>query len=365
MTLEIVEQVPDLDALVIAIGGGSQAVGALTVARTLAPQLEVLGVQAAGAPAIHDSWHAGKRLTTERADTFAEGVATRTTYDLTFDALAAGLSDFVTVTDAEIAESLRTIVSITKNVVEGAGAMGFASLPKFSERLAGKKVGIVFCGGNIDSAVLRRVLNPRRSLLYGRMPQVRTSSASRQEEAAVPRLGALAEERSLGCRRRRAAGPGASARYFKTGVGEYGEGDKFLGLNAAQMKALAREARGLSLEDTLKLLHSRWHEERSVALLILVGPSESGFGALIANTGPRRHVGARSSARGRGWTGRNSSGRLEVDRSGSAASQWSRRIRRRGARMPACAADRRAVARRSARSDAQGGRLDVTRGRQA
>lgn len=159
MTLEIVEQAPDLEALVIAIGGGSQAVGALTVARTLAPDLEVFGVQAAGAPAIHDSWHAGKRLTTDRADTFAEGVATRTTYDLTFDALAAGLSGFVTVTDAEIAESLRTVLSITKNVVEGAGAMGFASLPKLRDRLAGKKVGIVFCGGNIDSAVLRRVLN--------------------------------------------------------------------------------------------------------------------------------------------------------------------------------------------------------------
>src|SRR4051812_40263923 len=159
MTLEIVEQAPDLDALVIAVGGGSQAVGAVTVARTLAPKLEVFGVQAAGAPAIHDSWHAGTRLTTERADTFAEGVATRTTYDLTFDALASGLTDFVTVTDAEIAESLRTILSITKNVVEGAGAMGFASLSKFRDRLAGKKVGIVFCGGNIDSAVLRRVLN--------------------------------------------------------------------------------------------------------------------------------------------------------------------------------------------------------------
>ncbi|HEY4305777.1 MAG TPA: threonine/serine dehydratase [Gemmatimonadaceae bacterium] len=159
MTLEIVEQAPDLDALVIAVGGGSQAVGALTVARTLAPNLEVLGVQAAGAPAIHNSWHAGKRLTTDRADTFAEGVATRTTYDLTFDALASGLGAFVTVTDAEIAESLRTVLSITKNVVEGAGAMGFASLPKFRERLAGKKVGVVFCGGNIDSAVLRRILN--------------------------------------------------------------------------------------------------------------------------------------------------------------------------------------------------------------
>lgn len=161
MTLEIMRQAPDLEALVIAIGGGSQAVGAMTVARALAPHLEVFGVQAAGAPAIHDSWHAGRRLTTERADTFAEGVATRTTYDLTFPALQAGLAGFVTVTDAEIAESLRTIVSLTHNLVEGAGAMGFAGLQKLRDRLAGKRVGIIFCGGNIDTAVLTRILSSR------------------------------------------------------------------------------------------------------------------------------------------------------------------------------------------------------------
>src|SRR5437763_11002535 len=126
MTLEIVEQEPALDALIIAVGGGSQAVGAMTVARTLAPNLDVYAVQAAGAPAIHDSWHARKRLTTDRADTFAEGVATRATYDVTFPALLDGLAGFVTVTDAEIAESLRTIGSVTHNLVEGAGAMGLA-----------------------------------------------------------------------------------------------------------------------------------------------------------------------------------------------------------------------------------------------
>lgn len=158
MTLEIVEQQPELDALVIAIGGGSQAVGALTVAKSLAPKLEVYGVQAAGASAIHDSWHSGNRISTDRATTFAEGVATRTTYDLTFPALASGLAGFVTVTDAEIAESLRAILSVTKNLVEGAGAMGFASLPKLRDRLAGKRVGIVFCGANLDTAVLKRIL---------------------------------------------------------------------------------------------------------------------------------------------------------------------------------------------------------------
>jgi threonine dehydratase len=159
MTLEILEQEPALDAIVIAIGGGSQAVGALTVTRALAPGVEVFGVQAAGAPAIHDSWHAGERLTTSRVDTFAEGVATRTTYDLTFPPLRAGLAGFVTVTDAEIAESLRTIVSVTHNLVEGAGAMGFAALSKLRDRLAGKRVAVIFCGGNIDSGTLQRILS--------------------------------------------------------------------------------------------------------------------------------------------------------------------------------------------------------------
>src|SRR5262245_40085211 len=159
MTLEILEQAPDLDAIVIAVGGGSQAVGAMTVARALAPKLQVFGVQAAGAAALHDSWHSGQRLTTPRADTFAEGVATRMTYDLTFPALYAGLAGFVTVTDAETAESLRTIVSITHNLVEGAGAMGFAGIHKLRDQLAGKRVGVIFCGGNIDTATLQRVLS--------------------------------------------------------------------------------------------------------------------------------------------------------------------------------------------------------------
>ena len=158
MTLEILEQQPDLEALVIAVGGGSQAVGAMTVASALAPGLEVYGVQAAGASAIHDSWHARQRLTRPRADTFAEGVATRSTYDVTFPALQEGLDGFVTVTDAEIADALRTIVSLTHNLVEGAGAMGFAALPRLRDRLAGKRVGIIFCGGNIDVVTLRRVL---------------------------------------------------------------------------------------------------------------------------------------------------------------------------------------------------------------
>lgn len=159
MALEILAEAPRLDALVVAVGGGSQAVGAITVARALRPELEVYGVQAAGAAAIHDSWHAGEPRTTARAETFAEGVATRQTYALTFPALRAGLAGFVTVTDDEILDAMRTIVATTHTLVEGSGAMGVAALPKLADRLAGKRVGVVFCGANESLAVLRRVLS--------------------------------------------------------------------------------------------------------------------------------------------------------------------------------------------------------------
>lgn len=166
MTLEIHEQlqdgsvdVDDLDTLIIAVGGGSQAVGAVTVARALRPGLAVIGVQAAGAPAVHDSWHARAPRRTERAATFAEGVATRSAYPLTLTPLIHGLADFITVTDAEIADAVRVILSATHHLVEGAGAMGFAAARKLAPRLQGKRVGIIFCGANMDTAVLRRILN--------------------------------------------------------------------------------------------------------------------------------------------------------------------------------------------------------------
>ena len=161
MTLEIMEQAADegIDALVLAIGGGSQAVGALTVVRQLAPHVEIYGVQAAGASAQHDSWHARAPRTTDRAETFAEGVATRSTYELTFPTLRDGLAGFVTLTEAEIAEGVRLILSTTHNVVEGAGAMGVMGAMKLRERFRGKRVAVAFCGGNLDTSVLRRILD--------------------------------------------------------------------------------------------------------------------------------------------------------------------------------------------------------------
>lgn len=157
-TLEVLREEPGLDALVVSVGGGSQAVGALTAARTLRPGLPVYGVQAAGASAVHDSWHAGKAVAKLSADTFADGLATRSVYALTFEPLRRGLSGFVTVTDAEIAEAVRLLLRTTHNLVEGAGAAGLAGLLALRDRLEGRRVGVILSGGNIDRATLARVL---------------------------------------------------------------------------------------------------------------------------------------------------------------------------------------------------------------
>jgi threonine dehydratase len=159
MSLEIAEQEPALDAMVLAVGGGSQAVGAMTVMRALRPHVRVYAVQAAGASAGYESWHAGEPRVTESAVTMADGLATRSTYELTFPALRAGLADFITVTDDAIAAALRLLMRSTHSLVEGAGAAGFAGLLALRERLAGQRVAVVISGGNIDEVTLRRVVN--------------------------------------------------------------------------------------------------------------------------------------------------------------------------------------------------------------
>src|SRR5512143_3605991 len=113
LTLEMLEEEPGIEALVFSVGGGSQAVGGLAVARARKPGLPVYAVQAAGASAIHDAWHLGRPVSRPSADTFADGLATRNTYPVTFGALRAGLAGFVTATDSEIAEAMRLALQTT------------------------------------------------------------------------------------------------------------------------------------------------------------------------------------------------------------------------------------------------------------
>jgi threonine dehydratase len=159
ISLEILEQAPDVEAIIVSIGGGSQAVGALVAAGGLSPGLEVFGVQAAGAPAQHEGWRTGRLVVLERADTFADGLATRSCYELTAAALRAGLRDFVLASEAEIADAVRLVLRTTHNLAEGAGATSFAGLRLLRDRLAGRKVAVVLSGSNIDAATLRQVVN--------------------------------------------------------------------------------------------------------------------------------------------------------------------------------------------------------------
>lgn len=128
MTAEILRERPDVEAVVVAVGGGSQAVGAMTVTRALKPDVRVYGVQAEGAPAIHDAWHRareqGRRgeAVPRSATTFADGLATRSVYEATFPSLCEGLASFITVTEHEIAAALRLLLRTTHNLAEGAGA---------------------------------------------------------------------------------------------------------------------------------------------------------------------------------------------------------------------------------------------------
>ncbi|MEP6691787.1 MAG: pyridoxal-phosphate dependent enzyme [Gemmatimonadaceae bacterium] len=158
LSFEMLEQEPELDAMVVSVGGGSQAVGALLAARALRPSMRVYAVQAAGASAAHDGWHAGHPTTVPSANTFADGLATRSTYTMTFPALRAGLAGFVTVTDAQIADAVRLLLRTTHNLVEGAGAAGLAGLLALRDTLAGQRVGIVLSGGNMDGATLSRIV---------------------------------------------------------------------------------------------------------------------------------------------------------------------------------------------------------------
>jgi threonine dehydratase len=159
LTWEILEERPEIEALVVAVGGGSQAVGAMTVARAVRPGLPVYAVQAERARATHDSWRAGHPVAGTSADTFADGLATRNAYDMTFPALREGLAGFVLVTESEMGEAVRLLLRTTHNLAEGAGAAGLAGLIRLRGELSGKNAGVILSGGNMDRETLRRVIS--------------------------------------------------------------------------------------------------------------------------------------------------------------------------------------------------------------
>ncbi len=155
--LEILEEEPRTEVIIVPVGGGSGAAGTCIVAKAVDPGITVIGVQSASAPAAYRSWRE-KTLVEDKMETYAEGLATRTAFELPQQILRDHLDDFLLVSDNEIRAAQATLIATTKNLVEAAGAAALAGACHVKAMLAGKRVALVLSGGNASARELSEVL---------------------------------------------------------------------------------------------------------------------------------------------------------------------------------------------------------------
>ncbi len=148
--LEIAEDLPDVDAVLVPVGGGGLAAGVALAVKSLASKARVIGVQAAAAPAMALSWRAGGCVASSVAPTLADGLAVAQPGSLTFPYLQRYLDDLVTVEEEAIAEAIALLLERSKMLVEGAGAVGLAAVLSNAVRLQGHKLAVLVTGGNMD-----------------------------------------------------------------------------------------------------------------------------------------------------------------------------------------------------------------------
>lgn len=156
--LEIVEELPDVEVIIVPVGAGSGVCGASIVAKAIDPKIEVIGVQSAQAPTQQLSWQAGKTILGPMT-TAIEGVATRVPFENTQALMRKHLDDFVLVDDSETRAAQRLLITHTRNLPEGAAGLPLAAAIQLRERLAGRKVAISFSGGNTSYEELRSLLS--------------------------------------------------------------------------------------------------------------------------------------------------------------------------------------------------------------
>lgn len=156
-TLEILEAEPDIDTVIVPIGGGSGAAGACIAGKAMKPELQVIGVQAEAAPAAYRSWKQ-REILEDSMGTAAEGLATRVGFELPQQILWEQLDDFVLVSEEELDDAVLLMIEHTRNLVEAAGAAALAAALKLREQLAGRKVALICSGGNITLDQLRALL---------------------------------------------------------------------------------------------------------------------------------------------------------------------------------------------------------------
>lgn len=155
-TVELLEERPDVDVIIVPVGGGSGAAGACIAGKSIRPEIQVIAVQSAAAPTAHDSWRAGA-LVERPNQTAAEGLSTRTAFDLPQRVLRDRLDEFLLVSEEELAAATRLMIEKTRTLVEPAGAAPLAAAlsPQLRPRLAGRRVALICTGANISPAQLR------------------------------------------------------------------------------------------------------------------------------------------------------------------------------------------------------------------
>lgn len=157
--LELANQLPDMDAVIVPIGGGGLIAGVAYTLKSLNPKIKIYGVQAAGAPSMVNSVAHASIETLEHVGTIADGIAVKTPGDLTYEICSKYVDGFATVTDDEICAAILTLMEKHKLVTEGAGAVAVAAAMFDKFDLAGKKVICLLSGGNIDVTILSRVIS--------------------------------------------------------------------------------------------------------------------------------------------------------------------------------------------------------------
>ncbi len=163
--LEILDQIADVDAVLVPIGGGGLISGVAFAIKQLRPECKVYGVQAANAPSMYQSVQQGEQITLDTVFTFADGIAVKHPGDTTYQLVKQYVDEIVTVTEDEIAAAILALIEKQKMIAEGAGAVAVAAAMFQKVDLAGKKVVCVVSGGNIDVNILNRVIT--RGLVMG------------------------------------------------------------------------------------------------------------------------------------------------------------------------------------------------------
>ena len=156
--LELLEQLPDMDAVIVPVGGGGLISGVAFAIKSLNPNCKVYGVQAAGAPSMYNSIQHHKKEMLDRVSTIADGIAVKNPGELTYEICEKYVDEIVTVTDDEISTAILALIEQQKLIAEGAGAVSVAAAMFNKVDVKGKKVACLLSGGNIDVTILSRVI---------------------------------------------------------------------------------------------------------------------------------------------------------------------------------------------------------------